>query len=88
MAEQSPNSSQSDFTESDNDEQGNILEEKSGEECGENSPSDFAGQSFEEILALKDTVGLRKYRTAIGLEDLENKRKRRKVGHIETFQWF
>ncbi|XP_022690559.1 ribosomal RNA processing protein 36 homolog [Varroa jacobsoni] len=47
-------------------------------EHDKNLSSDLKGQSFEEILALKDCLGLRTYKTAIGLRELDQK-KRKKV---------
>ncbi|OQR79939.1 ribosomal RNA processing protein 36-like [Tropilaelaps mercedesae] len=77
--EESSNSSQSDYDSgSDREDIGGDGEDRSNGLANNNLLSDLKGQSFEEILALKDQVGLRTYKTAIGLEEFGNK-KRKKV---------
>ncbi|XP_018497527.1 ribosomal RNA processing protein 36 homolog [Galendromus occidentalis] len=71
--EDSSNQSQSDFTE-DEDDQGY----QQGELPEEGLDADLKGQSLEQILSLKDSVGLRTYKTAIGLEDVGKSKTRRK----------
>jgi len=67
--EESSNPSQSDYS-------GDELEEQD-EDGG--LQSDLKDQSLEQILSLKDSVGLRTYKAAIGLTDAGTSKKRQKV---------
>lgn len=82
--DQSSNSSQSGFSDSSNEDHGDFGNEDRLGDVGESTEDlapDLAGQSFEEILALKERVGLRTYKTAIGLEKLRSNKKRKRVGY-------
>lgn len=72
--EESSNSSQCDYT----DEEHETLHDDA-EVSEDGMQSDLKEQSLEQILSLKDSVGLRTYKTAIGLRDVAGGKKRKKV---------
>lgn len=76
--EESSNPSQSDYT--DDDDVGS--EQDHGEASEDGMQPDLKEQSLEQILSLKDSVGLRTYKTAIGLQDVGGSKKRKKVRKI------
>jgi len=74
LDEESSNPSQSDYT----DDEDEALQNQ-GEISEDGIQSDLKEQSLEQILSLKDSVGLRTYKTAIGLQEVGGSKKRKKV---------